>query len=156
MKIDYSWLCLKTMNPQELPLGALFLTKPPLARCYHSLLQPLLPTKLRAKPLSSSMEAPMGDLMSTTMNPSSWILLITQLLRILKKCLWAEMMLHFPEVANAIVFTFWKHFHTHCDLWDRTQTANCCWGAPNTHVHRMDHTCKLWLRGWWGWSRRAA
>lgn len=123
MKFDYSWLCLKTLNPQELPLGALFLTKPPLARCYHSLLQPLLPTKLRAKPLSSSMEAPMGDLMSTTMNPSSWILLITQLLRILKKCLWAEMMLHFPEVANATCLYLLKAFPY--PLWSLRQNPNC-------------------------------
>lgn len=35
---------------------------------------------------------------------------MTQLLRILKKCLWAEMMLHFPEVADATCLYLLKAF----------------------------------------------
>ena len=35
-----------------------------------------------------------------------------------------------------LVFTFWIHFHTHCDLWDRSQTAT------EEHQIRM---CTGWI-----------
>ena len=40
--------------------------------------------------------------------------------------------------------TFWYRIPIAIARWDRSPTVNCCWGAPDTHVHRMDRTCSCW------------